>query len=43
MTEDFAFDIRYWSSYQGDGQKSGAYDFRQLDNETDSLKYTTLQ
>jgi hypothetical protein len=32
--------LRYWKSYIGDGQDSGAYIFRPLDNETDSVPYS---
>lgn len=42
-TYQFAFDIRYYNSWQADGQTSGDYIFRPEANQYDSYKYTTLK
>lgn len=39
MQWTFGFDLRYYKSYQGDGQKSGAYIFRPTNNTNDSARY----
>ncbi len=41
QTFTFAFDLRWWPSFEQDGQKSGDYIFRPQDNVTDSIKFTS--